>query len=53
MAALSLDNLNALAQENSEEFGTKILPQVTATLVHLKDEEMLYHTAWSLEGVVS
>jgi hypothetical protein len=53
MAALSSDNLNALVQENPELFGTKILPLVTYTLLFLKDEEMLYHTAASLEEVVS
>jgi hypothetical protein len=52
MAALSPDNLKALAHESSENFGTIILPLVTTTLLHMKDEEMLYHTAASLEEIV-
>jgi hypothetical protein len=52
MAALSPDNLKALAHENPENFGIIILPLVTTKLLHMKDEEMLYHTAASLEELV-
>ena len=37
MAALAPDNLAQLASENAQLFGSRILPLITDTLLHLKD----------------